>query len=87
MNSPTNSGFLARIIETVTAWHERSRERQTSLPIPSPWSRTSDRRTASGPALHAGLRRHPFPSPVTSQSSVTLPGSGAGGSNQQLEFA
>ena len=43
---------------------EHGRERRTSLPIPSPWSRTSDRRTASGPALHAGLRRHPFPSPV-----------------------
>jgi hypothetical protein len=63
---------------------ERGRERRTSLPIPSPWSRTSDRRTASGPALRAGLRRHPFPSPVNVGDASELRGRGL---KQQPEFA
>jgi hypothetical protein len=63
---------------------ERGRERRTSLPIPSPWSRTSDRRTALGLALHAGLRRHPFSSPINVGDASGLRGLGL---KQQPEFA
>ena len=63
---------------------ERGRERRTSLPIPSPWSRTSDRRTASGPALmpaSGGIRSR-------AQSIVGDPsGLRDRGSNQQPVFA
>lgn len=38
MSSPTNSGFLARIIETVSAWHERSRERHALAQL-NAWQR------------------------------------------------
>jgi hypothetical protein len=47
---------------------------ETSSPISSPRSRSSDPRTASGPALHAGLR--PASVPELSSSLVALLGSG-----------
>jgi len=63
---------------------ERGRERRTSLPISSPGrGQATGARTQSLRFMPAsgGIRPEP------TQSAVTLPGSGSGGSNQQPEFA